>query len=124
LGPVRQLHAIISGCLLGAPLPLARRGKHGCENGFDRDGDVLSEDSYIHDLYQSTEAHTDGAQITPWGTTRRCGTTRCIQTIIDNHFSTLFYPPVGAYGPWTDCEDEIEVHGDVYHESGEPLPGQ
>jgi hypothetical protein len=40
---------------------------HGCENGFDLDGANSIEDSYIHDLYQSAEAHTDGAQITPVG---------------------------------------------------------
>jgi len=44
--------------------------------------------------------------------------------VIDNHFSTVFYPTVGAYGPWTDCEDETEVHGNVYHETSHPLPGQ
>ena len=26
--------------------------------------------------------------------------------LTDNHFSTLFSPKVGEYGPWTDCEDE------------------
>ena len=41
--------------------------------------------------------------------------------VIGNHFSTIFYPKVGAYGPWTDCEDETEVSGNVYHETGEPL---
>jgi hypothetical protein len=142
---------------------------HGCENGFDVDGDVLIEDSYIHDLHQDAEAHTDGAQITHVGhdvTLRHNtiyandGTSAIISPnvsagvlsnilieenliaggaytlycqqdgqgddyrVIDNHFSTLFYPTVGAYGPWTDCEDEAEVRGNVYHETGEPLPGQ
>ncbi|MCY1061462.1 right-handed parallel beta-helix repeat-containing protein [Nannocystis sp. SCPEA4] len=142
---------------------------HGCENGFDLDGDVLIEDSYIHDMYQSAEAHTDGAQLTPVGhdvTLRHntiyanegtsafispevslgivsniriesnlmaggAYTLYCQQDgpgsdyrVVDNHFSTLFYPTVGAYGPWTDCEDETEVHGNVYHETDEPLPGQ
>ena len=41
--------------------------------------------------------------------------------MIDNHFSTIFYPKVGAYGAWTDCEDE-DVRGNVYHETGQPLP--
>ncbi|MDC0678201.1 right-handed parallel beta-helix repeat-containing protein [Sorangium atrum] len=142
---------------------------HGCENGFDLDGDVLIEDSFVHDLYQSAEAHTDGAQITHVGhdvTLRHntiyandgtsaiispdvsagvlsnviieknlmaggAYTLYCQQNgqgtncrVVDNHFSTLFYPTVGAYGPWTDCEDEAEVRGNVYHETGEPLPGQ
>jgi hypothetical protein len=35
---------------------------HGCENGFDIDTDFVIEDSYIHDLYNSAVAHTDGAQ--------------------------------------------------------------
>jgi hypothetical protein len=46
------------------------------------------------------------------------------QQVINNHFSTIFYPTVGEYGPWTDCEDEAEVSGNVYHETGELLPGQ
>jgi hypothetical protein len=35
---------------------------HGCENGFDADGNADIEDSYIHDLFQSVQAHTDGLQ--------------------------------------------------------------
>jgi RTX calcium-binding nonapeptide repeat (4 copies) len=35
---------------------------HGCENGFDVDANVDIEDSYIHDLYNSAESHTDGIQ--------------------------------------------------------------
>jgi hypothetical protein len=46
------------------------------------------------------------------------------QQIVNNHFSTTFYQTVGEYGPWTDCEDEAEVSGNVYHETGELLPGQ
>jgi hypothetical protein len=42
--------------------------------------------------------------------------------VIDNHFSTILYPTVGAYGPWTDCDDETQVTGNVYHESGLPVP--
>lgn len=34
----------------------------GCENGFDADSDITVQDSYIHDLYQSGAAHTDGLQ--------------------------------------------------------------
>ena len=36
---------------------------HGCENGFDIDASFIVQDSYIHDLYQSSEAHTDGIQL-------------------------------------------------------------
>jgi hypothetical protein len=39
-----------------------RLNVHGCENGFDVDRDAVIEDSYVHDLYQSPEAHTDGLQ--------------------------------------------------------------
>jgi hypothetical protein len=34
----------------------------GCENGLDADSDITVQDSYIHDLYQSSVAHTDGIQ--------------------------------------------------------------
>jgi hypothetical protein len=35
---------------------------HGCENGFDINQNITVEDSYIHDMYNSAEAHTDGIQ--------------------------------------------------------------
>jgi hypothetical protein len=35
---------------------------HGCENGFDVDANVTVEDSYMHDLFNSAAAHTDGIQ--------------------------------------------------------------
>jgi hypothetical protein len=44
--------------------------------------------------------------------------------VVNNHFSTLFSPKVGVYAPWTDCEDESVVTGNVYHETGQLLPGQ
>lgn len=140
----------------------------GCENGFDVDKSFTIEDSYIHDLYQSAEAHTDGVQMwsTVDGVTIRhntiiantggvdgtsaiisassgtanvliesnlmaggADTLYCRQAgagtnyrVINNHFSTRFHPTVGAFGPWTDCEDEAQVTGNVYHETGQPLP--
>jgi hypothetical protein len=39
-----------------------RTNIHGCENAFDIDRNADIEDSYIHDLYQSAVAHTDGLQ--------------------------------------------------------------
>jgi hypothetical protein len=42
--------------------------------------------------------------------------------VINNRFSTLFYPKVGAYYPWVECEDEIQVTGNVFHESGRSVP--
>ncbi len=45
-----------------------RANIHGCENGFDMDGDISVVDSYVHDLTQSgTDPHTDGIQITDVG---------------------------------------------------------
>jgi hypothetical protein len=35
---------------------------HDCENGFDIDQLVTIQDSYIHNLFNSAESHTDGAQ--------------------------------------------------------------
>jgi hypothetical protein len=42
------------------------------------------------------------------------------QQLINNHFSTVFSPKVGAYAPWTDCQDET-LSGNVYHETGLPV---
>src|SRR5581483_1748539 len=39
-----------------------RLNVHGCENGFDIDQEVTVRDSYIHDLFNSEESHTDGIQ--------------------------------------------------------------
>jgi hypothetical protein len=36
---------------------------HGCENGGDINQNVTVEDSYIHDLYNENDAHTDGFQL-------------------------------------------------------------
>jgi hypothetical protein len=41
--------------------------------------------------------------------------------VINNHFSMIYSPKVGGFGPTTDCEDEIKS-GNVYHETGLPLP--
>jgi hypothetical protein len=37
---------------------------HGCENGFDLDGNTTITDSWLHDLLQDGNAHTDGIQTT------------------------------------------------------------
>lgn len=42
--------------------------------------------------------------------------------VINNHFSTKYYATVGAYAPWIDCQDEAQVTGNVYHETGQPVP--
>lgn len=46
-----------------------RANIHSCENGFDVDGEITVEDSYLHDLYNNPQidTHTDGLQITPVG---------------------------------------------------------
>jgi hypothetical protein len=43
---------------------VVRANISGCENGFDADSDTTIQDSYIHDLYNSTvgDPHTDGLQ--------------------------------------------------------------
>jgi hypothetical protein len=35
---------------------------HGCENGLDIDANVTVQDSYIHDLYNTSSSHSDGMQ--------------------------------------------------------------
>ncbi len=119
---------------------IVRSNIHGCENGFDVDRNFTIQDNYIHDMYQSAEAHTDGIQM--WNTATAVtiqhnriysnnGTSAIIsptnatlgtvirdnllaggaytlycvqggagsQHIINNHFSTIFYPTVGEFGP-------------------------
>ena len=52
------------GTAVGDALVTVRRADiHGCENGFDMNQNITVEDSYIHDLYNSAEAHTDGIQL-------------------------------------------------------------
>ncbi len=41
-------------------------------------------------------------------------------TITGNHFSTIFYPTVGAFGHSSDCAGEIQS-GNVIHETGQPI---
>jgi hypothetical protein len=153
-----------------ANFTVRRANIHSCENGFDVDGGVVIEHSYIHDLMRynaATDPHVDGSQITPVGrnivivhNTIYAGdgtsaiispdvsagvvsnvlikdnlmaggtyTLYCQQggpgnnyRVIDNRFSTVQYPAVGMYGPWTECEDESQVVGNVYHETGRPVP--
>ena len=45
-----------------ANMTLRRVNIHGAENGLDVDGNLIVEDSYIHDLTTANGAHTDGAQ--------------------------------------------------------------
>lgn len=78
----------------------ARLNISGCANGFDIDQGLSLTDSYIHDLFQSVSAHTDGIQSynasnltivhntiygdtkgacgTPWGFSNNCGGTSAI----------------------------------------------
>jgi hypothetical protein len=52
------------GTALGDNNVTARRlNIHSCENGFDIDASFTVQDSYIHDLFQGEEAHTDGIQL-------------------------------------------------------------
>jgi hypothetical protein len=40
--------------------------------------------------------------------------------VIDNHFSTIFWPNVGKFGAVTDCAGETGS-GNVIHETGDPV---
>lgn len=40
---------------------------HSCENGFDINHAFTVQDSYVHDLFQSDQAHSDGAQVSDAG---------------------------------------------------------
>lgn len=152
-------------------ITVRRANIHSCENGFDLDGSIVVEDSYVHDLIPydvPTDPHVDGIQITPVGNdiTIRHNTIDanndgnaaiisprvssgivsniliqdnllfgggytlyCQQDgsgnnykVINNHFSTQYYPTVGALAPWVHCQDEAQVTGNVYHETGQPIP--
>jgi hypothetical protein len=48
------------------------------------------------------------------------GATGINYRVIGNHFSTIYHPKVGAYGPAVECSDETQS-GNVYHESGQAL---
>jgi hypothetical protein len=156
---------------------------HGCENGFDLDSDGTIQDSYIHDLHQSTVAHTDGLQSAvgsnlivqhnriyaetpgacgvPSGHTSDCGGTSAVNInnnptgpvstnttirdnllaggaytlycpkvtpssfhVVDNHWSRIFYPSSGAFGPDADCLADngdplvTEWTGNVWDDTG------
>lgn len=51
-------------CIGSRNINVLRVNIHGCENGFDADGYMIIQDSYIHDLYNSAvgDPHTDGLQ--------------------------------------------------------------
>lgn len=42
--------------------------------------------------------------------------------IINNHFSRIFYPNAGAFGPQADCSDETVISGNVWHDTGAAVP--
>lgn len=43
--------------------------------------------------------------------------------VVDNRFiRTADRPNSGAFGPWTGCEDEAVVTGNVWDDTGQPLP--
>jgi len=49
---------------IGEANVIVRRANiHGCENGLDVNQNITVEDSFIHDLYNSSEAHADGIQL-------------------------------------------------------------
>ena len=40
--------------------------------------------------------------------------------VTNNHFSRVYSPRVGEYGPSSDCSNEM-LSGNVYHETGQPV---
>lgn len=42
--------------------------------------------------------------------------------IINNHFSRIFYPNAGAFGPHTACSDEAVISGNTWHDTGVAVP--
>jgi hypothetical protein len=46
-----------------ALVTVVRANIHGCENGFDMNQSITVQDSYIHDLYEGGDSHTDGIQL-------------------------------------------------------------
>lgn len=135
---------------------------HDCENGFDIDDHIIVEDTWIHDLYQNSVAHSDGIQIAVGvevtirhnsifafaatsaiishptndvnmlvernllaggAYTLYCPRDRSVNfQAIDNRFSRVYYPKGGVYGPWTDCEKIAVNRGNVWADTGQPLP--
>ena len=58
-----QSGAATNGTAVGdSYITVIRADISACENGFDADREVTVRDSYVHDLYQSDAAHTDGLQ--------------------------------------------------------------
>jgi hypothetical protein len=48
------------------------------------------------------------------------GTSGTNYQVLNNHFSTIFFPRSGDFGPSVDCNNET-YSGNVYHESGLPV---
>lgn len=44
--------------------------------------------------------------------------------VINNHFSRIFHPNSGTFGWTTDCADEAEFSGNVWHDTGLPVIAQ
>jgi len=149
----------------GANFIAQRLNIYDCENGFDADDNATIQDNYVHDLYESATAHTDGLQSSngsnltinhntfysgPGSTSAininnsKSGPTTTNTTVSNNllaggaytlycpipgdvnvkitgnHFSNIYFPKIGEYGPSSDCQNEIQS-GNVYQESGQPL---
>jgi hypothetical protein len=155
---------------------------HGCENGFDADSDMEIRDSYIHDLFEGPETHTDGLQSAigsnmiidhntiydyktgchaPAPEGSLCNGTAAVNInnssngpvssnttisnnllaggaytlycpivptsnfrVINNHFTTIYGPKVGEYGPATSCgpsQGSVIQSGNVIHETGQTI---
>jgi hypothetical protein len=78
-----------SGTAIGDANVTARRlNIHRCENGFDINQNITVEDSYIHDLYNSEEAHADGIQLS-FGHWNGSGFVCCALNVTIRH-NTIF----------------------------------
>lgn len=44
--------------------------------------------------------------------------------VVNNHFSRIFHPNSGAFGTSTDCTNEAEFSGNIWHDTGLPVAAQ
>jgi hypothetical protein len=77
---------------------IARRlNIHGCENGFSISQNITVEDSYIHDLFNSAESHTDGIQLS-FGRWDGAGFVCCALNVTIRHNTIYAMGSDGSFG--------------------------
>lgn len=102
---------------------IARRTKvYGCENGFCIDKNVIIEDSFIYDFDEhGPDPHTDGVQVSHLST----NVSRVVPAGTSGSSETTSAPgsrPKSARSAPGSTEDETQVTGNVFHESGKRVP--